>query len=174
VADLGKADGALITVSSELAAKEEHVCVIEKLPALSSGLIVRLERDGWPEGVVGNAHIDLREIATKDWWHWATVQLVGGDLYDTRPTEEEALAGAVQGKPRLVTHAEIVGDWPGENPNAFPLTKAERDTRKLLVQNQVRIRLELAQPIRTRISVATFTRPGVKLIETFTEFSGRL
>lgn len=173
MADLGKADGALITVSSELAAKEEHVCVIEKLPALSSGLLVRLAREGWPEGHVGDLHIDIRELSTKQWQHWGTVQLVGGDAFDTRPTEEEALAGATRGKPRLITHVEIIADWPGENPFANPRNKEERDTRKMLVQGEVRVRIKVMQPIRTEISMRTFTRPGAKLIESAAAVLGR-
>lgn len=165
MAQLGKSDLALDIASAELKAdEEEHVCLIEKLPALSSGVLVRLSREDWPEGHVADLHIDIRDSDSKEWQHWATVDLVGGALFDTRTPDR---------KPRPVTHAEIIAEWPGENPNEKPRNKEERDTRKMQVMQEVRVRLKVIQPIRTRIEMRTFILPGAKLIERASEVQGR-
>lgn len=176
MADLVKADLILDLASKELLADvAPHAFIIEKLPSLSSGLVVRLSRENWPEGSVADLSVDIREVATKEWQHWFSFDLVGGDVYDTRPLPEEITGDApVKGKPRLLTHVEVVADWPGENPFRNPKTKIERDTRKLLVMNEVRLQLFVKQPFTTRIQLSTFTRPGQKLIESASEALGRL
>lgn len=105
---------------------------IDDLPPEAKGFYAEFTRDGWPDGVAFHAAVFYREDSQARWTPWFRCHFEGGESLGRDGRNVSGFGGS----------------WPGEHDGS-----SNPMGRRLKQQAEVRIDLDVKQPIQTAITV---------------------